>query len=478
MKRRCGPVPSEAPGPTIDLGGVAIPTLANMVLSTDPLAQYNATVQIRKLLSIANEPPIDQVVASGVVPRLVAFLDSENRNLQFEAAWALTNIASGTSEQTQLLVRFGAVDPFIRLLSNQDEDLREQAVWALGNVAGDSTTARDFIIAKGILEPLLVILQFPSNKVSMQRTATWTLSNLCRGKPAPPFHNVAPSLPVLARLLYYPDQEVLVDAVWAISYLSDGSDENIQAVLNSGVLPRTVELLGHDAFAVKSPAVRAVGNILTGNELQTQAALDLGILPIFLKLLHSPKKTLRKEVCWGLSNVTASNPQQTQAVIDAQIFPKLIAMLDKEEIEVKRETAWALSNATSWKQPAQVGYLVSIGSVRPLVELLTSKDSRIIIVALDCLNNILATGAVIVKKSPGTVNPFVRVIEEAEGLDRLEDLQDHQNEDIYKKSLKILEDYFVTEEEAENLKPNVSTGNTYTFGVPQTFSMPPGGFAF
>lgn len=58
-----------------------------------------------------------------------------------------------------------------------------------------------------------------------------------------PLLQVSPALPVLARLLFHTDKDVLADACWALSYLSDGPNEKIQAVIDSGVCRRLVELL-------------------------------------------------------------------------------------------------------------------------------------------------------------------------------------------------------------------------------------------
>jgi len=182
----------------------SIPALLQDVASTDGARQLHGTKQFRKLLSIQDNPPIQPVIESGVLPRLLDFLKSNNPVLQFEAAWALTNVASGNRDQTKCVIDLGAIPIFVQLLMSPNKDVREQAVWALGNIAGDSAPFRDCVLKAGALIPLLRVCAADGGvgpTISLLRNATWAISNLCRGKPQPDFNVVRHALPCLNYLL-------------------------------------------------------------------------------------------------------------------------------------------------------------------------------------------------------------------------------------------------------------------------------------
>ena len=142
---------------------------------------FKSTLEIRKLLSKEKDPPVRAVLGAGILPRLVELLATGEPRLQFEAAWAITNIAS--TEFTSAVVEVGAIPVLVHLMMSPSPDVREQCAWCLGNIAGDGPRFRDLVLnTPGAAEHLMLNIQHPHND-SMLKNCTWTLSNYCRGKP-------------------------------------------------------------------------------------------------------------------------------------------------------------------------------------------------------------------------------------------------------------------------------------------------------
>jgi hypothetical protein len=88
--------------------------------SSDDDAIQVSVVYMRKLLSVETNPALDLVVSK---PKLVArmcdlILTGGSSAIQFEAAWAVTNIASGSSTHCAAAMAHGAHTKFLQVLAN------------------------------------------------------------------------------------------------------------------------------------------------------------------------------------------------------------------------------------------------------------------------------------------------------------------------------------------------------------------------
>ena len=438
---------------------------AEVLLSAEWTAQEakkleSAVENVRRKLSRSNQPPIRTVISLGLVHPLVRLLATPiSDKSQFEAAWAITNIVSGTADETAEVVKAGGVGPLVQTLSVPALYVAEQAAWALGNIAGDGASLRDAVLCAGVLPPMIALANRPDVSVEFLRTLAWAFSNFCRHKNPPPSLEVIQGLlPYMATLLCHPDKQVVTDTAWACSYATDGPDEHISAAINAGILPRIVQLLASPERGLAAPALRTLGNIVAGNDSHTQAVIDSGVLSGRLADLLRVDATTGgqalKETVWLLSNVLAGNPDQIQAVIDAGLLPDLVRILEKAEHKVRSEAAWAVVNLTTGGTPDQAMALVNVGLIPALTPLLALKDNNILNILLEALLNLLEKA-----KSLGLLERLATLIEEADGLDQLEELQNHEDTNIYNKALNIIETFFTDEDDLENHDPNAPSAD-------------------
>lgn len=413
---------------------------------------------IRKLLSVATNPPVDRVIESGVVLAIVQLLVGGvesgvlTQQLLFETSWVLTNIASGTDAQTAYLAQQGVIAALLNTVSSNADfssslSIRESLAWLVGNVAGGGVEMRNYLLSlnahRFLAEMIISIYDVPEALTAL-RNATWAVGNLCRSKPAPSFDIVVMLLPVLARLVHHNDEEVMTDALWALSYVSDGDDRRVQALLDIGVLPRIVHCLSHPMVSMQNAAVRTIGNLVTGNSQQTRMVINSGALPSFIQLVRSPKRTVVKEAVWAISNMAADSPEIIKALVESGVMKAAVEQMDSPHFEICKEATWIVANTTSGAGNDEViDYLVSECRAIPrLIGMLRKYDARTILVALEGLENILAVGERTRGDNKERPNRYVAAFADSRGVGHLEELQQHTDHEVSTKSCALWAQYF------------------------------------
>lgn len=152
-----------------------------------------AAEQIRRAISIDENPPLNQLISTGVVPHIIKLLDYDYfayQPLMIECAWIIANIASGTPAHVEYLVKQDIISRAINLFDHPHDDVKDNAIWILSNIAGDSFENRDKLLEVGIVAKLENTLLDNTYSTGFISHVSWLISNLCRGKPYPPFAEV------------------------------------------------------------------------------------------------------------------------------------------------------------------------------------------------------------------------------------------------------------------------------------------------
>lgn len=418
-----------------------------MLYSQDPNVVLNALIYLRKFVSQSKN--VSTVANSGVIPKVVEFLTYDDYlEHQKEAAWIILNAISGNSNDACKILNNTPVIPHvITLLNCQDRNLRDLIVWCVGNIAGESIDYRDILLSCGVLHSILRGIEsewyYEKRDWDKLSNHVWALSNLISEKQQPHLKILYQCMPIIAKLLHNArEEEVLTYAALSLYYISDSlGDEDMEEFLQFNALTSdTIRLLN---TVVAPQILKVCGNLIAGNDDNiTQRVIDMGFLD-YVPMLLSRSTKIRKETCWILSNIAAGTKSQARSLIKTSIIPMVISHLSNDKFSVKYECVYVLYNMSYKHCNTIIDYLVLCGSIKALADFIGPKTSeRMINMILGTFKKFLKTG-----QKSGNIEHYRNLIEEADGLDKIESLQYHQNGDIYKNAVELLDKYFNEYEE-------------------------------
>lgn len=454
------------------------------MLDNDLNQVYEAVRSCRILLSTEGNPPIQSALDAGVLKVCAEMLykhfyrkfggmaNTETiRNTRVEAAWIVTNIASGTTEQTLCVIDEGCVRPLVNMLSEGDDFIVDQSVWALGNIAGDCEAARNIVLKEDILSILNQLSEryrVSEKHIKVLRNIVWLMANLSRGRNPPPEKEVMQAIEGMIRhLVFINDREVVADCLWSLSYIVDVDSELANMMLSSNVMRRCYKLLEALAQSLENkqlegeelmdarigqyaicPIIRIIGNIITESDEATDIILRGGFIKffktIFYKYKGDNKSRVRKEICWVLSNITAGTHEQIVYVIEGELLGLLIDTIDKFELYIKKEACYAIKNIMYFciKNYMYIQRMLDFRVLESLQSLLEGSDcfTEIQIQILDAVRYALEAGEEL--KRMTNENPVIYQMYQLEFNFSIEKLQKSPNQIISQKSYAILKEFF------------------------------------
>ncbi|OMJ69073.1 hypothetical protein SteCoe_33310 [Stentor coeruleus] len=417
----------------------------------DPSDLLDPIKTLRHVLSQDRTCPINLFMSTGISTKLIKTLNLDSKDLQIECLWCLINLASGPPHIIKKLFDNNIKDPLKKLLNSDDPELLHHTIWCIGNLVGDSSCPRFALIE---LIPLLVDL---INKIPQDRwkNIIWALSNFCRGKPYINREATQQILTVIPKLLKTNDDDLITDSCWTLSFMSSIDAERVQDIVDIEILSNLVGILNLEPGRFTLPSLRIIGNILWGSD-QAQKILELGFLDCVNKLLTQKKIALKKEILWILSNITSGSDEQIKQVLNHSCIGIVIKCLEDPDIEIRNEAIWVISNATNAQDKNLVLKIIEIGAFPLICEFLNFSDSKVIMVVLEGIDNLLWAG------SGFEVNDVALKLDEIGGLNKIEALQHCRNLKVYNKVVEIMEKYWGVDE--------VEVVDEALLAIPQTFS--------
>ncbi|KAJ9559028.1 hypothetical protein OSB04_013642 [Centaurea solstitialis] len=463
--------------------------------------KVNALTELRHLLSRSKFSPVEVALRSGAIPLVAHCLSKGSQDDELhEAGLCLKSIAVGKPEETRAF--FPAL-PLLIAYIGEYSTLRvpEQVAcaWVLGKVAEEQEELKDILISQGVLFPLAKMML--PNKGLIARTAAWSLSRLIKGPDPKAATKLIQIDGVVDAILIHMRESgdiIATEIARVVAYLSALS------TIATGVLMKTdlLQLLVKRLASSNSPHLLFPKQLLLATPqdpaLEWDMLGDYSIIRELSRCLKGEYRVLVKfvlkfsfvqEAAMVLSNIAVGSVAHKELIYESASLPILSQLLSTAPFDVKKEVAYVVRNLCD--APAEgsgsssliSAHLVSFarsGCLHGFIDLLRSADIEAARLGLQFMelvtSNISFTRSVfilgkgsqwavqvhtghcdrhfqviVVPTRVGTTVPVLRgmpngegqqLVEKEDGIDAMERLQFHENDDLRNMANHLVDMYF------------------------------------
>jgi importin subunit alpha-1 len=220
----------------------------------------------------------------------------------------------------------------------------------------------------------------------------------------------------------------------------------LQILINRGVVSFIMTLDSNTPLRLIACTLRIIGNLLSGDDFMVEEIIRYGVINLCDKLLFHTNPTIRRESAWCLSNIAAGTKTQIALLVESGVFPKLVELVRDQVADVSREALWAICNCITGSEIDLCFKMGSLGVFDALIYTLAHyKEAHILAIALEGIFSIFSVGDII-SQFNSSGNPFVDYFVNAGGVEHLDKLQNHNNQEIFNLTINIIDKFFTSKQ--------------------------------
>ena len=254
------------------------------------------------------------LIQKGAIPALVGLMSSSNDEVLEQAVWVLGNLAGDGPPARDKVLREKALMPLLKIINESKRlSLQRISTWALSNICDGqpqayASSATPFNL-QAVLACLVRIIGHEDTEVVSH--VCWALSHLCDG-PSRYVDQVVRSqvCQPLVKLLEHRSWRVTKPALRTIGNIVCAEDDRrdyTQYIVELNAVDRLEKLVAHSNREIQKEACWTLSNIAAGSEQQIQHVISSGVIPVLISLISDQHTDadVKVEACWVILNATS-----------------------------------------------------------------------------------------------------------------------------------------------------------------------------